>query len=81
MEYDAETLISFIFFHIVWLFVSLSISFCMGIQIAVLLQSNKEVTSNPYSSVYFIRLGILGILGIFGLSLVYALSRFFLLLT
>ena len=50
------------------------------IQTTVLFQSEKEVTSNSYSLVCFIIPEILGILCILELSLVYVLSRFFLLI-
>ena len=45
-----------------------------------LFRSDKEVTLNPYSSIYFIKSRILGILCILELSIVYALNRLFLLL-
>ena len=44
--------------------------FVWAIQMAVLLQSDREVTLNPYSSVCFIKPEILGILDILGLSIV-----------
>ena len=46
-----------------------SLVFVWAIQTATVLQSNREVTSNPYLLVCFIRPRILGILGILGLFL------------
>ena len=58
-----------------------SLVFVRAIQTAVLLLSDREITLNPCSSIRFIRLEILCIINILGLPSVYALSRFFLLLT
>ena len=47
-----------------------SLVFILTIKATILLQSDREVTSNSYSSICFIRPKILGILSILGLSLV-----------
>ena len=49
-----------------------------AIQTATLLRLGIKVTSNSYSSAYFIKLGILGILGILGLFFCVGLESFLL---